>query len=78
MQKTLTRTGNSYALTFTRELMDMLKMTPETPVEIRTDGVSVLVTPVRSADGARAERVAAAMMRVDTTFGPVFQNLAKR
>ncbi len=78
MQKNLTRNGNSYALTLDKPLMELLHMSPETPVEIRTNGQSFLVTPVRPIDPARATAFLEAVNQVNTTFEPMFQALAKR
>lgn len=78
MQKNLTRNGNSYALTLDKPLMELLNMTAETPVEIRTDGQSLLMTPVRPMDPARATAFLEAVNQVNTTFEPVFRALAKR
>jgi len=78
MQKNLTRNGNSYALTIDRPLMELLSMNSDTPVEIRTDGQSFLVTPVRPVDPARTKAFLNAVNEVNTTFDPMFQSLAKR
>lgn len=78
MQKNLTRNGNSYALTLDKPLMELLNMTAETPVEIRTDGQSLLMTPVRPIDPAQATAFLEAMNQVNTTFEPMFRALAKR
>ncbi len=78
MQKNLTRNGNSYALTLDKPLMELLNMNSDTPVEIRTDGQSFLVTPVRPVDPTRAKAFLDAVKEVNTTFEPLFQSLAKR
>jgi antitoxin component of MazEF toxin-antitoxin module len=78
LQKNLTRNGNSYALTLDKPLLELLHMSPETPVEIRTNGQSFLVTPVRPTDPARATAFLEALNQVNTTFDPLFQSLSKR
>ncbi len=50
MIKTLTRHGNSYALIIDRAILDLLKLTPESPLEISTDGAALIVQPVSGAD----------------------------
>jgi antitoxin component of MazEF toxin-antitoxin module len=47
MQKTLTKHGNSYALVIDKPIMDLLRITPETPFEIMSDGQCLVLTPVR-------------------------------
>ena len=46
MIKNLTKHGNSYALVIDRPIMDLIKLDPETPVEVSTDGKSLTITPV--------------------------------
>jgi antitoxin component of MazEF toxin-antitoxin module len=38
MIKTLTKLGNSYALVIDKPILDLLKIRPDTPLEIATDG----------------------------------------
>lgn len=78
MKKNLTRNGNSYALTLDKPLMELLSMTPDMPMEIRTDGQSLLVTPLRPVDPARTRAFLEAVNQVNTAFGPMLQSLAKR
>jgi len=78
MQKNLTRNGNSYALTLDKPLMELLNMSADTPVEIRTDGQSFLVMPVRPIDPTRTQVFLDALNQVNTTFDGMFQSLAKR
>ena len=47
MIKKLTRHGNSYALVIDRPVLDLLKIDPETPLDIATDGQVLVVSPVR-------------------------------
>lgn len=53
MIKTLTRHGNSYALIIDRAILDLLKLTPESPLEISTDGAALIVQPVQATDSWR-------------------------
>jgi len=43
----LTRHGNSYALVIDKPILELLRVTPETPFEIMTDGRCLVLTPVR-------------------------------
>lgn len=46
--KGLSKVGASYSIILDKVLMQLLNMTPETKVEIRTDGKSLTITPVSS------------------------------
>ncbi|HEY4178565.1 MAG TPA: AbrB/MazE/SpoVT family DNA-binding domain-containing protein [Kofleriaceae bacterium] len=48
MIKKLTAIGNSYGLVIDKAILDLLKITPETELELTTDGVSLLVTPANT------------------------------
>lgn len=45
--KKLTKSGNSYALLLDRAVLDLLNITPDTPLKITTNGEGLQVTPVR-------------------------------
>lgn len=48
MVKKLTRHGNSLALVIDKPILNLLKIDASTPLEIRTDGKSLIVTPQRA------------------------------
>jgi hypothetical protein len=45
MIKTLTKHGNSYALVIDKAILDLLKIRPDTPPTISTNGKSLIVSP---------------------------------
>ena len=47
MIKTLTKHGNSYALVIEKPVLELLRVSPETPFEVVTDGQCLVLTPVR-------------------------------
>ena len=49
MIKKLTTHGNSWALILEKGVLDLLKITPQTPLEISTDGRNLVISPVRNA-----------------------------
>ena len=50
MVKRLTRHGNSLALVIDKPILELLKMSLDTPLEITTDGRSLIISPARLAD----------------------------
>ena len=53
MIKTLTKHGNSYALIIDRAILQLLKIRPDSPLEISTDGHALIVQPIRDAGPRR-------------------------
>jgi antitoxin component of MazEF toxin-antitoxin module len=47
MIKRLSRHGNSLALVLDKGILELLKIAPETPLEITTDGERLIVQPVK-------------------------------
>ena len=45
MVKTLTKHGNSLALVIDKPILELLKIDADTPLEITTDGTSLVVSP---------------------------------
>ncbi len=68
MQKTLTKHGNSYALIIDRAVMDLLHITPETALEIATDGEALVITPV-SGKKVHKEKLRRAIARINRDYG---------
>jgi antitoxin component of MazEF toxin-antitoxin module len=74
MIKTLTKHGNSYALVIDRPILELLKMRPDMPVEISTDGQVLVVSPVR--DAKRRAKFEKALKDANHKFGRAFKRLA--
>ena len=75
MTKTLTKHGNSFALVIDKPVMKLLRITPDTPLEVTTDGEVLVLSPVRSAK--RKARFAKALSKANRKFGGAFKKLAK-
>lgn len=62
MQKQLTKIGSSLGIIIDKAVLDLLKITADTPLDVSTDGDRLILRPVRYADAATAraayERVA--------------------
>lgn len=63
MRKSLTKIGSSLGIIIDKSILDLLRITPSTPLEVTTDGDRLVLQPVRTVDepAARAayKRVAA-------------------
>lgn len=75
MIKNLVKHGNSWALVIDRPILDLLKISPEDPLEITTDGQSVIVAPARTSD--RKNRVRAARKKINAKYSKAFKKLAE-
>jgi len=47
MIKKLTRHGNSFALVIDRPILELLKIDPDSPLEVSTDGKLLIIAPAR-------------------------------
>lgn len=74
MIKTLTKHGNSWALVIDKPVLELLKIDPETPLEISTDGQSITVSPVRP---DRRAKFRAALEKTNRRYGRALKRLAK-
>ena len=75
MIKTLTPYRGGAALVIDRAVMDLLGINMKTPLEIVTDGESLIISPVR--DTACDERVAEALETVNSRHGKTLRKLAE-
>jgi len=77
MVKKLVKHGNSLALVIDKPVLDLLKITEDTPLEIETvDGKSLQIKPMKTGRIDRA-KFREAMEKVVKTHGKTFKNLAK-
>jgi antitoxin MazE len=75
MTKTLTKHGNSYALVIDKALMDILKIEPDTPLEITTDGRILIIAPVE--DRKRKKKFDKALEETNREYGRMLKRLAE-
>jgi antitoxin component of MazEF toxin-antitoxin module len=73
MIKRLTRHGNSLALVIDRAILELLKVDPDTPLELSTDGDVLIVRPLR--EQSRRARFEDALGQVNARFGGVLRGL---
>lgn len=72
--KKLTRLGNSSALVIDKPILELLGIGPETFLQIRTDGESLVLTPVEVRKATK-EEFEAALERVTTKYSEVLRRL---
>ncbi|HVY62029.1 MAG TPA: AbrB/MazE/SpoVT family DNA-binding domain-containing protein [Planctomycetota bacterium] len=76
MVKKLTKHGNSLALVIDRPILDLLGITADTPLEVKTDGRKLVIEAAQ--DEAHKERVREATARAMEQFGDMLKRLADR
>ena len=75
MIKQLAKHGNSLALVIDKAILDLLEIDAETPLEITTDGHSLIVTP--ASDPERREKFRESLERVVRRHGKALKKLAE-
>jgi antitoxin component of MazEF toxin-antitoxin module len=75
MVKSLTKHGNSYALVIDKPILELIRVSPDTPFDIITDGQSLVLTPVR--DARQEQKFEKALENVHKRFGRAMKRLAE-
>ena len=75
MVKHLTTHGNSSALIIERAILELLKIGPDTPLEIATDGTNLIISPVK--DVNREKKLRAALTKINRRHGKTLKKLAE-
>ena len=75
MIKRLTTHGNSSALIIEKPILEILNITPDTPLEVTTDGKNLIVSPVR--DSRREKMFLRALAKVNKRHSKTFKTLAE-
>ena len=75
MIKHLSAHGNSSALVIDRAILDLLKITHKTALQIATDGRNLIISPV--GDGKREQKFKAALSKVNLKYANTLKELAK-
>jgi antitoxin component of MazEF toxin-antitoxin module len=76
MTKRLQTIGNSAGLIIDKPILELLRITPETDLDLSTDGQRLIITPI-SPDAARKRKIAKAQARVIEGHQRTFRKLAK-
>jgi antitoxin MazE len=75
MVKKLTKHGNSLALVIDRPILELLKIEPDTTLEVTTDGKQLFVAPARPS--SRRTKFQAAQELAHKRYGKAFKRLAQ-
>lgn len=75
MIKKLTKHGNSLALVIDRPILELLKIDPETPLDVSTDGRQLIVAPAKPSE--RRKKFEAAQESAHRRYGKAFRKLAE-
>lgn len=77
MIKRLQAIGNSSGVIIDRPILDLLKITDETQLDVTTDGERLIITPLSSKGAARKTKVSNAQAKTLTKHAETFRKLAK-
>ncbi len=75
MIKKLVKHGNSWAVIIDRPIMELLKMSPDSEIELTTDGKSIRISPVTPTSAK--SKVRAASANVNAKHSRAFKRLAE-
>jgi len=76
MIKNLTKHGNSYALIIDRPILDLLRIDPDTPLSLETDGKSITIRPVAPAE-ASSLQIKSSLEKINGRYSKVLKKLAE-
>lgn len=74
MQKSLTKIGSSLGIIIDKSILDLLRITADTPLEVTTDGDRLVLQPIRTVNDAAAR---ASYRRVASRHRKSLKKLAK-
>ena len=75
MIKHLTQHGNSLALLIDKAILEILKIDAKTPLEISTDGKSLVISPARK--DSRAQKIKSALVKINQAHGKTLKKLGE-
>lgn len=77
MVKTLSKVGSSYSLIIDKALLQILDIEPDTPLEIKTNGKSLIITPIDKAELKASPDVQRAFKASMEQYGEVYKKLSE-
>lgn len=76
MIKNLTKHGNSYALIIDRPIMELLRIEPNTPLSLETDGKSITIRPIEPGQ-ERQHQLQDSLAKINGRYGKVLKKIAE-
>jgi len=76
MVKRLQAVGNSSGIIIDKPILELLQITPDTELELTTDGSRLIITPIRS-KASRKDKLARAQKRTVQNHKRSFRKLAE-
>ena len=74
MLKKLSTIGNSLGLVIERPILELLNITKDTPLEVKTDGEALIIRPVKL---SKKERIRESTRRMMAVHDETLRKLAK-
>ena len=75
MTKTLIKHGNSLALVIDKPILEMLRISADTPLELTSNGDVLMISPVRNK--AERRKLRASLDKINQKFGDDLKRLAE-
>ena len=75
MVKTLTKHGNSWALVIDKAIMELLRIQPDSPLEITTDGKSLVISP--AGDQKRRQKFESVLDKTNRKYAKALKKLSE-
>ncbi len=75
MIKTLIKHGNSLALVIDKPILELLNVTADTPLELVTNGDTLMISPVR--DEERQKKLRASLDKINSKYSDDLRRLAE-
>ncbi len=75
MIKTLIKHGNSLALVIDKPILELLRISPDTLLEITTNGDSMVISPKR--DKARQKKLEKTLEKINSRYGEDLKKLSE-
>ena len=75
MIKTLIKHGNSMALVIDKPILEMLRVTADTPLELTTNGEAIMISPIRAKDCQ--DRLRESLEKINRKHGHDLKRLAE-
>ncbi len=75
MIKKLVKHGNSLALVIDKPILELLRVSEETPLELTTDGSALLISPVRAK--GRRKKLRQSLDKINRQVGDDLKRLAE-